>query len=157
MNLKMKRPFILVFLAFLVISFCMNSGCRTTKNSEKSPAGVTARFLKLLGNFEFDEARKLGTEKTNRVIDMLDMLLELSKEKGADTILKKKDINVEIVKTAIDGDHALVTYRNEQGKEQTMDLVKEKGKWLVDMKKEMPNLDGLQNKIMDQNKDKMKH
>jgi hypothetical protein len=91
------------------------------------------------------------------MIDMLDMLMEYSKQKGADTILKKKDVQVQIVKTAIDGNHAVVTYLNEKGKEQTMDLLKENGKWLVDMRKEMPNLDGLQNKIMEQNQDKMKH
>jgi hypothetical protein len=153
----MKRPLIIIFLASLVISISLNPGCRTTKNSERSPAGVTVRFLQYMGKFDFEEARKLGTEKTNRLIDMLDMLVEISKEKGADTIMKKKDIQVEIVKTAIDGNNAVVTYLNEQGKEQTMDLVKEKGKWLVDMKKEMPNLDGLQNKMMEQNQDKMKH
>jgi hypothetical protein len=151
----MKRSLILVFFAIIVIALSLNFACKTTQNSEKSPAGVTTKFIKCLAKFELDDARKLGTEKTGRMIDMLDMLVELSKEKGADSVLKKKDVQVEILKTAIDGNHAVVTYRNDQGKEQTMDLIKEKGKWLVDMKKEMPNMDALPGKI--RNEDQLKH
>jgi hypothetical protein len=139
----MKRLFILAIPVFLILVISLNYSCRTSKNRENTPESVATRFLQHLGKFEFDEARLLGTEKTNRMIDMLEVLMDLSKEKGGDTVLVKKDINVEIEKVAVDGQVAVVTFKNEEGKSQTIDLVKEKGKWLVDMKKETPNLNGL--------------
>jgi len=90
--------------------------------------------------FEFDEARKLGTETTGTMLDMMLMMLELSKKNNKDASFQKKEVDIEIVKTAIDGKNAVVTYKTEEGKEQQIDLVKVKGKWLVNMKKEMPTL-----------------
>lgn len=101
---------------------------------------MAVKFLKHLRAFEFDEARKLGTESTGKMLDMFSMMLELSKEKGKDPSKDKKDVNINVVKTAIDGKNAVVTYKDENGKEQQLDLVKVKGKWLVNMKKETPAL-----------------
>ena len=62
------------------------------------------------------------------------------KKNKKDASLEKKDVTIEVVKTAIDGKNAVVTYKNENGKEEKIELVKVKGKWLVNMKKEMPAL-----------------
>jgi len=141
----MKRFLIYLIVVSAAFFFIISFGCKTPSGRQNTPGSVTERFLKHLGNFEFDEARKLGTEKTNQLISMLEMLTELSKEKGADSVLKKKDVQVEILRTDIDGKTAVVTYRGEAEKELTMNLVKEKGKWLVDMKKENPIINGQPN------------
>lgn len=141
----MKKIFFLAIAAISLAGVLTLPACKTAKMRKNSPENVAVQFLKHMAMLEFDEARKLGTENTGRLLDMLDMLVELSKEKGQDAVLEKKEINVEVTKVAIDGNRAVVNYKGEDGKELTMDLVKEKGKWLVDMKKEGFNLDGLNN------------
>ncbi|HNZ41711.1 MAG TPA: DUF4878 domain-containing protein [Bacteroidales bacterium] len=129
-----------LILTATVILVVFPLSCKTTSGKENKPAAVAVKFLKHLRAFEFDEARKLGTESTGKMLDMFSMMLELSKEKGKDPSKDKKDVNINVVKTAIDGKNAVVTYKDENGKEQQLDLVKVKGKWLVNMKKETPAL-----------------
>ena len=137
----MKKRYIsaagaLLFVCILIISICIS--CKTQAKKENKPAAVATKFIKHLRMFEFEEARKLGTETTGKMLDMLSMMLELSKKNNKDASLEKKEVTIEIVKTAIDGKNAVVTYKNEDGKDAQIELVKVKGKWLVNMKKEMP-------------------
>jgi hypothetical protein len=148
----MKRLFRYSIPVILILAMAFSYSCRTSRGREGSPQAVAEKFLMHMGRFEFEEARKLGTEKTNRLIDMLEVLMDLSKEKGKDSIFQKKDIQVEVLKVAVDGNVAVVTYRNEKGKEQMLDLLKEKGKWLVDLKKESPNLNDIPGKFKTGNK-----
>ncbi|HNX06121.1 MAG TPA: DUF4878 domain-containing protein [Bacteroidales bacterium] len=135
----LSSQFYLIFtVATLLVVFPLS--CKTTSAKENKPAAVAVRFLKHLRAFEFDEARKLGTESTGKMLDMFSMMLELSKKNGKDPSQEKKDVNIFVAKTAVDGKNALVTYKDENGKEQQLDLVKVKGKWLVNMKKETPAL-----------------
>jgi hypothetical protein len=158
-NMKtiIKSLLLLAIPAILFCAFAVNSGCRTSKQHDNTPESVAVRFLQYMGKFEFEEARKISTEKTHRMLDMLDMLMDISKEQGKDSLLQKKDIHVEVTNVAIDKNVAVVKYKNETGQEQSIDLLKENGKWLVDLKKETPNLQNLpenfkiQNKRPDQN------
>jgi hypothetical protein len=74
------------------------------------------------------------------MITMLSAMYELSKRNAKAETLQPKDAKVEIIKTAVDGKNAVVTYKKEDGTPAQIDLVKVKGKWLVNMKKEMPAL-----------------
>jgi hypothetical protein len=121
----------------LTICFCGSAiSCKTAQQKANSPGAVATKFMKHLGALEFDEARKLCTESSQRMIDMLQSLYELGVKQGADQSLEKQEVVVNIVNVAIDGNAAVVTYTDKDEKVQTIDLVKEKGKWLVDMKKE---------------------
>jgi len=124
--------------AILICITIFSVSCVTQARKENKPAVVATKFLKHLRMFEFDEARKLGTETTGKMIDMFSMMLELSKKNGKDPSVDKKEVEIDVVKTAIDGKNAVVTYKDDNGKEQQIELVKVNGKWLVNMKKEMP-------------------
>lgn len=113
--------------------------CKTGANQNK-PAAVAEKFIRHLSLFEFEEARQLGNENTSKMITMLSAMYELSKKNGKTENLQPKDPKLEIIKTAVDGKHAVVTYKKEDGNPAQIDLVKIKGKWLVNMKKEMPAL-----------------
>ena len=127
------------FQIFVILTFALLvSACKTTSYKSNSPEAVATKFMKHLGAWEFDEARKLGTYNTNKYLDLLQTLIELSKEKGQEGVLEKKEINIKIIDTKRDGNTAVVSYMSEDGSVQTLNLVKEKGKWLVDMKKEIP-------------------
>ena len=139
MKFRLMRFFTVLIIFALFFAVCSVS-CKTASKNENKPAAVATKFLKHLRLFEFDEARKLGTEATGKMLDMFSMMLEMSKKNGKEPGTPPKDIVFEVVKTAIDGKNAVVTYKNEDGKEQQLDLVKVKGKWLVNMKKETPVL-----------------
>lgn len=136
----MKKNTLFLLIGLITVA-CLCGGiaaCTTTKVKAKSPEGVATKFLKCLSNYEFDKCRELGNDNTDKMIDMLEVLKDLSKEKGADSLFVKKDRTITIKNTAIDGKVAVVSYLDETGKEQRLDMVKEDGKWLVDMKKETP-------------------
>jgi len=140
---KMKNKFALLIAFILLSAFLMSavfSSCKTQAKNENKPAAVATKFMRHLRLFEFEEARKLSTEATGKMLDMFIVMLELSKKNGKDAGLEKKDVDIEVVKTAIDGKNAVVTYKNEEGQEHQIELVKVKGKWLVNFKKEMPAL-----------------
>lgn len=139
----LKRPVLIAILTIILCSVIIGLGCKTPKNKQNSPESVAVRFLGHLGQFEFDDARKLGTDNTNRLIDMLEVLMQLSEEKDTNQIIQKKDIDIEVIKVAVDGNVAVITYKGEDGKMQMLDMVKEDRKWLVDLKKETPGLDAL--------------
>jgi hypothetical protein len=137
----MKRKLIipLFLLALLAAGLMIPSACKTTKAKANSPEAVAVKFLKSLAAGDFTTCRELGNDNTDKMIDMLDVLKSLSKDKGADSLFNKtREIEVTVVKTVVDKDVAVVTYLDEKGVPQTMDMVREDGKWLVDMKKENP-------------------
>jgi len=139
--MKFRTTYLTLLIIISSLFFFLSLvSCKTQARKENKPAIVASKFLKHFRAFEFEEARKLGTETTGKMLDMFSMMLEMSKKNGKDASLQKKDITVEVVKTAIDGKNAVVTYKGEDGKEQQLELVKVKGKWLVNMKKEMPAL-----------------
>ena len=132
-SMKTARQIIPIILSLLIIPVA----CKTTGKKSNKPEAVAVRFIKHLSAFEFDEAKALGTQNTCNLIDMLQSLYELGIKQGTDMDQISKEVEVEVIKVAVDGNAAVVTYLDEDGKEQTIDLVKEKGKWLVDLKKEM--------------------
>lgn len=132
------RWILLAGLLLLVLTTPVLNACKTSRVRANTPESVARRFLEHLSMYEFDECRELGNANTDKMIDMLQVLMDLSKEKGQEGTFEKKQREITILKTAVDGKAAVVTYLDANGKEQTLDLVREDGKWLVDMKKEAP-------------------
>lgn len=120
----MKTPFVLALCTAVLLTAC-GGGAST-------PSDVASKFLGHTNKMEFKEAKKYATKATGEVLDMIG---------GMAAMMPKEDPkSFKIVSEKIDGDKATVTYRTD-GKEEdeTLNLVKEDGKWLVNMSKEDMN------------------
>ena len=86
---------------------------------------------------EYDKAREYASENTCRMLDILDILVELNKDK-TDSIrnnpLRAEDIN--FIRTEKKGKEAVLYYLSENGTEQRLYMIRERGKWVVDLRKE---------------------
>ena len=100
--------------------------------SNDPPEKVAEMFLNHMAKKEFVEAKKLATPTSAELIDMMDTL---SKNNGK----QSKESIIEIQQCKIDGDKAVCNYK-ENGEPSQIALVKIDGKWLVDFKKETPDL-----------------
>lgn len=97
------------------------------------PKETAEKFLTHINNFQFEEAKAYATEGTASLLDMVAGFAAMSEEKPEATAF-------EILDVTEDGDKATVTYKNQGAEEsETLTLVKQEGKWLVDMNKEDMN------------------
>jgi hypothetical protein len=120
---NMKKLFSLVIVAIVIVAV---SACGGKKNT---PEAVAEKFLGHLNKKEYAEAKKLGTENTKQMLDMMESFA------GAGAKTEAKDVKIENLKCETTEDKAKCTYTAE-AKEETIELVKQDGNWLVDMKKE---------------------
>lgn len=136
-----KHTGLFIFSATLIISgSLLFSTCKNHTARISKPEYTAVKFLKHLAKYEFEEARKLGTENTAKMLDMLQMMLDMARSNGKADELQPQEIEIKVINTAIKGKRAVVNYFDQNGKQQQMELIKEHGKWLVDMKKEMPKV-----------------
>jgi len=121
----MKNLLILSVFAAAVFTSCTKA---------EGPKEVATKFLTHLNAGEYDAAMALGTDGTKEMLGMIKMFAGEEKPEAA--------VPFTISDVKEEGDKASVTYRNEGGDaDETIELVKADGKWLVDMKKEEPNMD----------------
>jgi len=120
---NMKKVFSLVIAAIVVIAF---ASCGDKANT---PEAVATKYLNHLNKKEFDDAKKIATEETGQ---MLDMMKSFSGVGGTQEVKEKK---IENMKCETTEDKSVCKYTAD-GKEESIDLVKKDGKWLVDQKKE---------------------
>jgi len=128
-NMKNVFRFTLVALIAVAISACGGSKGDT-------PEAVAEQFAKALNDKKFDAAKKLGTEATGQMLDMIASMSALGGDDG-EKVKEFKDFKAEV-----NGEAAKVTYLAD-GKTEMLDLVKKGDKWLVDMKKEGPDMGDL--------------
>jgi hypothetical protein len=119
----MKNLLKLAVLAIVIVAF---NACGSKTDT---PEAVAEKFLNHLNKKEYAEAKKMGTEQTGQMIDMMESFSSMGAE---DT---KKEVKIENMKCTTTEDKSNCTYTSD-GKEDKIDLVKKDGKWLVDMKKE---------------------
>jgi len=122
---NMKKLFNLAIAAFVVVAF---ASCGDKSNT---PEAVAQKYLTHLQKKEFDEAKKIATEETGQ---MLDMMKSFSGVGGAQ---EAKEVKIENLKCETTEDKSVCKYTAD-GKEGSLDLVKKDGKWLADQKKEAP-------------------
>lgn len=121
--------------AFLFILVIITS-CRLFGVDKKnSPEYVTKQFLTHFQKLEFDEAMEYGTENTKM---MLRLFKSLSNMVPDSTRSQNDFSDAEVGKCTIEGNTAVCSY-TANGKNQTIDLIKQDGQWLVDLKKEQKN------------------
>jgi hypothetical protein len=119
-------------LALQLIFVLMLTGSCSIFKKATPPDKVAAQFFHYFNNYEYGKAKELGTEKTQKTISFVEKIQTLG---GADKIIMK-DNKTDLLKTEIKGREAILTYRTYSGGEQKVYLVKKKGKWLVDLRKE---------------------
>ncbi len=97
-----------------------------------APKAVAEKFLKASVKMNFDEAKKYATEETGKLLDMMKQMSAMMPDS-----LKNKETKITMGEEKIDGDNAVVAYK-EEGKEmeQKLSLKKSEGKWLVSISKE---------------------
>lgn len=128
-----KLMMLVAFVSFGVLTSC----------SGDNPEGVAEKFLNHVNKGEFEEAKKYCDKKTGELIGMM-----ASMAGGKEAELKDKDIKAEIVSSEIKEDKATVKYKTvgkdapADSKEQSIDLIKEDGKWKVTIDKENMNKEG---------------
>jgi len=117
----MKKKLLNLVVVFLAV-VALNA-CKTGDN----PEAIAEKYLKHVAKQEWAEAKKLGTESTQQMIDML------ASFGGEGT---GADVKIEDMKCTVDGETAVCTFKS-NGEADKLDMVKVDGKWLVDQKKEM--------------------
>jgi len=121
--MKKLVSFAVIAMAVITMNACKNSD---------TPDKVAEKFLNHINKKEFAEAKKLATPESSASIDMLERFSQM----GGD---QPKETKIEDMKCTEDGDKAVCEYK-EDGEEKKLDLVKKDGKWLVEMKKESPDM-----------------
>lgn len=121
-----------VSILLLIVTLFFGA-CRILGFSKNKPEIVAYEFLDHLQKLEYADAKKYGTDNTNQILEMMESLLAVV----ADSQDKPTPKNAEIIiqKCNVDGDVAVCSYTTD-GVEEKINLVKEDGKWLVDIKKE---------------------
>jgi len=128
---------------FVLISFTAFVSC-----SSSSPGDVAESFFKKMYAGDFEAAKELATSDTKSMLTMMESFG--AKDKMKDEL--KGGINIEVTDTEIDGDNATCKLMisddsGDKKEETTVKLVKEDGKWLVNMGKEDAKKEGMAPKM----------
>ncbi len=123
---------IIILNLFLLLFF--TSSCYIFKKPVP-PEKVATDFFKYFNNFEYQKAKELGTERTQKTVSFVEKLQALG---GGNKVILK-DNKTELLKTEIKGRQAVLIYKTVSGGEQKVYLIKKKGRWLVDLRKDVPS------------------
>ena len=125
----------------LLLSFTFLSSCKIFKKDDsKNPEAVVVKFLTFMGRLDFENAKLYGTAKTGQLLDIFSYAVATAKKTDSINKFEKRDLKVKVIKCEKQGDFAVVTYSSNQTQQDRIDLVKQNGKWLIDLKKESPQL-----------------
>ena len=121
---------LLSYVSMIVAAAVIMTGC-----SKNSPKSVASTFLNSYYHLDYEGAKKVSTEETKNTLNMMQ---QLSATFFPDSMKKAaKDIEVTIKDVKEEGDKATVIYNTSTvPTDQTLHMVKEKGKWLVQWTKQ---------------------
>lgn len=108
----MKKIFA-IFSAALLLASCSNGPKDTVKS-----------FTENISKGKVDEAKKYATESTGKLVDLASAFGGMPIE---------PNYKFEFIKDSIVDNEAWVKFKNQDGKEEQMHVVKIDGKWLVHM------------------------
>lgn len=102
--------------------------------SQNSPEPVAKKWLNSFYHLDYETAKTVSTDETKKIIAMFQQLSINSSDSDKAQL---KRIKVEIKNVKTEGDKSTVTYvTSDNPKEQTIHLVKQNGKWLVQWSKQ---------------------
>ena len=126
----MRKLFI--FTAILVITF----SCRFLGFEKKNTPEYAAKaFLTHFQKLEIDKDSEYGTENTKTIIQLFKGILSLV----PDSTKNENNFSNIIIKYCVKDKNTAVCHYIANEKEETINLLKIDGKWLVDLKKEQKN------------------
>ena len=134
-------------ISFLVLSSLLVFATSCASDESKAEE-VTLKFLNSINEGDFKSAIEISDKKTGAMLTMVEGMVSGSEEAKAKIQKDKKDLKLKVIKTVVADTSAQVTYVDENStekKEQTMDLVKQDGKWLVSVDKEKSKKEGSSN------------
>lgn len=105
---------IVLTAALSVLLFSCSSG----------PESVAEKFTENLAQGKIEEAKKYATESTKSMLDLLN---------GFGGFPVNPDFEFKAEKDSVVGNKAWITFTNQKGEEDVIELVKIDGKWLVHM------------------------
>ena len=130
---KLKHAMKKLFFSFLAILFV--SATLISCKSKSDPKSVASNFLNALTKMDYETAKKYGTPETGKMLDMLSSFAGMMPDSVK---AKAKETKVEIKNVKENGNDCVVTYANSDkpNDDQTLNLIKKDGKWLVNMSKD---------------------
>jgi len=111
----------LILSALLLVSSFILFGCGS------SPRDAAEGFYACMADADFEGAKEYASPATQQLLDLVASM-------GKDN-MEKQDFDITFVSETIDGDSAVVIFRDEAGDEQPIDMTKIDGEWKVDVKK----------------------
>lgn len=120
----MNRKYFSLYFLLLFLAGC----------SKENPKYVAQKFLSASARMEYDEAKKYATPATAKLLDMLSAASDLT----PDSVKQRMEASFEIVKEYKRNDTlSIVLYHMKNSDtDQTLNVVKREGKWLVNVSKE---------------------
>jgi hypothetical protein len=102
--------------------------------AKDNPRDVAQKFLSASARMEYDEAKRYATPATSKLLEMLSAASDMT----PDSVKRRMESSFEIVKEYRRNDTlAIVLYHMKNSDtDQTLNVVKREGKWLVNVSKE---------------------
>ncbi|MBK7882650.1 MAG: DUF4878 domain-containing protein [Chitinophagaceae bacterium] len=133
----------------------LTAGLLFSCNSGSDPKAVLIDFTDALSKKDISKARKLATEDSKQMLDMMDAAMKMengTKDDGIKVDSEFDKTNMEFSEAKIEGDKATVPVKDKKsGKTTNYILKKEDGKWKVAFSKsslmEMEDIDRTENEI----------
>jgi len=125
----MKKTLLSLMAVALVIVSMISCG------SKSDPKGVALNYLNALKKMDYETAKKFGTPETGKMLDMISSFSSMVPDSIKD---QAKNVKIEIKEAKEEGDKCTVKFisSDKPDAEETLDLVKKDGKWLVNMTKD---------------------
>ncbi len=117
-----------IFISVAMVVFA----CKTSQNQKLSPEKTCDLFFAYLNNYEYQKAKELGTKQTVKTVSLVESLSKLGG--GGKIILK--DNKSQFLYCEIKGREAVCHYKTYSGDIQRVFLLRQKGRWLVDLRKD---------------------
>ena len=117
---------------FLIIAFVILSAVCADCSGDKREAGEVAnRYLTLMGNYQFEEAKAYATDKQIEIIcrvqDFSDMISDEDKQKVLPVTINIEDITISNDSAFVDFESVSPMFKNKG----TLTMVKQDGKWMA--------------------------
>lgn len=127
--------------ALLVVSSVVLFSC----SKSQKPEDVATQFTKAMKEQKWDEAKKLSDEETKGLIELMASLSKMGDSASKSNDVKKASAEELIfVKSEIKDSTAIVYFKDKAtSKEEKIPMRKVNGKWLVAIKKEGMNKEGM--------------
>jgi len=126
---NMKKVLSSIFMVVVIAMTILSCG------NKSDPKKVAASYLNALKKMDYETAKKFGTPETGKMLDMMSSFSGMMPDSIKD---KAKDVKVEIKEAKEQGDKCVVSFTSSEkpGAEESLNLVKKDGKWLVNMTKD---------------------